>query len=417
MKRLISCLLVIIMLCSLTITLVSCDSDELKKLSYIDENGNESTITIKKTSDVDTVTASLVALSDKTVDRTNLSSLLNSILANIVVAGTKDGEPFTYSLNGSFDLGISLDFDVDTSTFTNFLNSFDVYANVHLNGTLPKNLLFNVEDAEGENDNGEVNYLIPVDCSFDSTMFLNHGVFYAKANASDTMTNKMKNYYTNIDKISENYGCLALGEIKELLDYLIKMNNVDEILAQVRSNSSYLETVLRILEIEEMDDKPEDADETDIHKIKAFYYNKIKEFVTAFHVQIVKTKGSVVTIAFNFTQDAIAYLSKINPTVGEYFEGYEGNSSFEIIIDAANMIDATLSFDATDILSYICNKHTEGESITITSVSATGCSSLVSNVKIPQITQEEVDNCILIKPLEVMGLAFKVMQIRSTFVR
>ena len=76
MKKIISCLLVVMILCSLVLMLFACDANELKKLTYIDENGNEITINIQKTSDVDEVSKSLLALGEKNVDRTNLNSLL-----------------------------------------------------------------------------------------------------------------------------------------------------------------------------------------------------------------------------------------------------------------------------------------------------------------------------------------------------
>ena len=46
MKKLLSVLLIVVLLVSLTISLIACDSDELKGLTYKDENGNE--VTVKK---------------------------------------------------------------------------------------------------------------------------------------------------------------------------------------------------------------------------------------------------------------------------------------------------------------------------------------------------------------------------------
>ena len=46
MKKILSCLLIVVLLVSLVVSLIACDADELKNLSYVDENGN--VVTVKK---------------------------------------------------------------------------------------------------------------------------------------------------------------------------------------------------------------------------------------------------------------------------------------------------------------------------------------------------------------------------------
>ena len=47
MKKILSCLLIVALLCSISVMLFACTNGELKKLTYTDENGQEQTITIK----------------------------------------------------------------------------------------------------------------------------------------------------------------------------------------------------------------------------------------------------------------------------------------------------------------------------------------------------------------------------------
>ena len=408
MKKIISCLLVVMILCSFVLMLFACDADELKHLTYIDENGNEVNINIKKTSDVDEVSKSMLALGEKEINRSNLTSLLFTLACDVSVDGTQDNQPFSYSVNGSSEFGISVKDHVEMDTFMKFLEDVDLYFKMDVSGQAPKNAMFEVEDEEGENDQGKVNYLIPKPCDAHLQLLYNNYVFYAKGTFSDMLTNKAKEYYTGVEKIKDNYGYLAIGTGISLLEKLINMDNATEIMKEVRSNDSYINTVIKILQIEE---KLEKSDEDKNASIKAALYPQVKECVRAFNVQIIKTKGSKATLSFNITRTAIAYMATLIPQTAAYFEGFDGNCYFELTIDAKNMIDATLTFDISDMVSFLMYKLATDSNVQFTSVRATGSSTLSANVDIPRITNEEIASAKEIKLLEIMGLVAKAAQL------
>ena len=395
-------------LCSLVLMLFACDSNELKKLTYIDENGNEITINIQKTSDVDEVSKSLLALGEKNVDRTNLNSLLFTFACDSSVEGIQDGQPFNYYLNGYSEFGISVSKNVEMDTFMKFLEDVDLYLKMDIDGNVPKNLLFEVEDEEGENDEGKVNFLISKPCNAHFTTFYNDYVFYAKGTFSDMLTQKAKKYYTGVEKIKDNYGYLAIGAGIALLEKLINMDNATAIMKEVRSSDSYINTVIKILQIEE---KLEKSEEDNNKSIKAALYPQVKECVRAFNVQIIKTKGSKFTISFNINRTAIAYMGTLIPQTAAFFEKFDGNSYFELTMDAKNMIDATLTYDISDLVTFFATRNGTNDNVQFTSVRATGTSTLSSNVDIPRISNDEIANAKEIKLLEMSGLITKAAQI------
>ena len=385
-------------LCSLVLMLFACDANELKKLTYIDENGNEITINIQKTSDVDEVSKSLLALGEKNVDRTNLNSLLFTFACDSSVEGIQDGQPFNYYLNGYSEFGISVSKNVEMDTFMKFLEDVDLYLKMDIDGNVPKNLLFEVEDEEGENDEGKVNFLISKPCNAHFTTFYNNYVFYAKGTFSDMLTQKAKKYYTGVEKIKDNYGYLAIGAGIALLEKLINMDNATAIMKEVRSSDSYINTVIKILQIEE---KLEKSEEDNNKSIKAALYPQVKECVRAFNVQIIKTKGSKFTISFNINRTAIAYMGTLIPQTAAFFEKFDGNSYFELTMDAKNMIDATLTYDISDLVTFFATRNGTNDNVQFTSVRATGTSTLSSNVDIPRISNDEIANAKEIKLLEM----------------
>ena len=402
MKKTISGLLVVILLCSLVVTLFACDADELKRLSYIDQYGNEVRINIEKTSDVDQVSSSILALGEKPIDRSNLTSLLFTLTGDAGMTGTQHDIPFEFSLSGTSEFGINLEREASTTTFMQFLKDLDLYYYTNVTGTVPKNLLFPIEDEEGENDNGKINFLNLKECNFTSTMFFNNFVFYAKANLSDMLSGKVKEYYSGINKIKDNYGYLAFGTFTQILEGLIDMDKGTEILKEVRSSDSYINTSIKILQIEEKLEKVE-GDEANA-SIKARLYPQVKECVKAFNVQIINTKGSKFTLSFHLTKAGVEYLATLIPKTASYLEGYDGDTYFELTMDAKNMIDAELHYDITDVLTFLSKKLDTDNTVIIKSAYASGVATLSSNVNIPKIANEDIANAKEINMLELLGL-------------
>ncbi len=408
MKKTISCLLVVFLLCSLVVALFACDADELKKLTYIDENGNEVRINIEKTSNVDEVSQSLLALGEKPIDRSKLTSLLFTLTGSAGMSGTQDDIPFEFGLSGTSEFGINLGQDPKTTTFLDFLEAMDLYYLTDVKGTIPKNFLFKVDE---EGDDGKVDFLDQRECNISANFFFNKFVFYAKASMSDMLTKYAKKYYYGIEKIKDNYGYIAFGTFTSMIEGFINMDNATEILKVVRSSDSYINTSIKILQIEDKLEKVE-GDESNA-SIKARLYPQVKECVKAFNVQIIKTKGSKFTISFHLTKAAVEYMATLIPLTASYLEGYDGDSYFELTMDAKNMIDAELVYDITDVLTFLAGKLETDSSVKINTAYANGVATVTADKKIPKMANDDIPNAKEINVIDLLGLIPPVYKLIS----
>ena len=396
MKKLLACLLIVAILCSLSIMLFSCDADELKKLEYTNENGEVVTTSIKKTDDPDKVTAAICALANKPVDTTDLSTALLSASVGLNVAGTQEEQAFAcnLALNAKVGAGVPTTIKED-ATLAEIVNAMKLYAELGLTGTVPKDIFKAIDDKEIPN------FADTVTLNESLKAYLDETTLYVKGDVSEDL-------YTMIPKLAMIQS-LCNGKLQKMdLSIILlaltkyKATLIDSINMLHDPNNSVIKVVDGVEDIvETFDDDDEDAkDETPAVQ---FTYADVKVFVEAFNIQIVKTKGSVATFTATINADSIAKINEaFKDRVGYEpldFGDFKGTINIEAAIDAKTMMDMSVNITASNLLTLSEEEQTASK-VTITSSSLTFNFSISTNCGIPTLSQEEKDSAEVMQSLE-----------------
>ena len=408
MKKLLASLLVVVMVLSLVFVFVGCDSDALKKLTYTDANGNEQSINIKKTSDADQVTASIMALANKEVDTTSLSNLLVSLTASGSVSGTQNDIAFTDNVSANITLGAAFPADVTDKKLSELLAGSQLYANASVSGKLPKNLFADEEDKV-------LTFNDTMDINESATLYVDQGVIYAKGQLSETTKTALADYSSLIEKIDGKYGKYDASAMLSMIDLAVGGNDASKQYVATGasvlrdSKNSYVKVVTKIADLLDKDDDDDDSETTAEETAEPefeFTYANVKTIVQALNIKITKTKGSKVTFTADINKDSIKAL---NAAFGDaedpdenIDEDYDGSVHLELVLDAKTMLDCTLTATANKIAEYIADEDDfPGITFTDSSVSLTLS---ISTAAIPTISQADADSATEIGLADITSL-------------
>jgi len=208
MKKILACLLVVVLLCSLSIMLFSCDSDELKKLEYTNENGEVVKTNVKKTDDPEKVTAAVCALANKQIDTTSLYSLLVSASVNASLAGTQKDKAWDANLGASATVGVALPEYYEGMKVAEFANGLKLYADISAQGKLPKNIgALNDDDDETPFPD----LTDTVDLNESLKLYLDTAKIYTKAAISEGAIAAMPDFESLITMVNNKTGKIDLS--------------------------------------------------------------------------------------------------------------------------------------------------------------------------------------------------------------
>ena len=409
MKKFLSCLLIVVLIVSLSISLISCgDADELKGLSYIDENGNEVTVKkIKKTDDADKVTAAIMALANKEVDTSALSNLMLSLTASGSASGTQDDVAFTDNISANLSVGVAFPEDTTDMAMSDLILASKFYVGGSVSGKVPKNLFTDEDDKVLTlNDTMDINESI--------SAYLDAGVLYAKGDLSETATAAMADYADLIAKINGKYGKFDTSSMLPLVDTIVGGKGGKEKSAEyvalgtsvLRDSKNSLAKIVTKLTEEDEEDAGEEAEEEEEFE---FTYANVKTIVQAFNIKIVKTKGSKVTFTADINKNSIATLEAAfgdeddeEDADEEDEKVYDGNVHVELVLDAKTMLDCTITATATKVAEFITDAEDfPGVTFTDSSISVT---LTLSTAAIPTISEADAESATEITLMEIASL-------------
>ncbi len=382
MKKFLSCLLVVILLVSLVVSLVACDSDELKKLTYTDANGNEATVNVKKTSDVDQVTASLMGLAEKEVDRSTLSTLVASLALSYRFTGAEGDAAFGYEGNVSAKVGVGIPSVSENETFSSFFNKLKLYVGVNASGSLPTVMFDDTITSLCEKTE--------IDGSGD--IYLDKSTIYTKMALSEAtvalINSELEFDASTINNVTTKTN---LGGIIGGLNKLIPAEEIFKAINEIKGSESYASLYEYFSSLDDKDTDTETDTETDDEDDFEFTYEEVKKFVQAFHVTITKTKGSVVTFSASINSETLAYLGfdedlkEGEPTSADF----KDSISLTVTLDAKTMADVSISLDVGALVKFAAAENTTA---TINDSSFVLNAYISTTEAIPTLSDEEKEN-------------------------
>ena len=385
MKKLLSILLIVVLLVSLTISLIACDSDELKGLTYKDENGNEVTVKkIKKTDDPETVAADIMALASKEENVAALTQLLITLDVNGSIAGTQGETAFDNNVNANVQLGIACPADKNQA-LSEFLEASDLYLKLNVSGKLPKTIPLDDDLLEKIDFTQTANYNEKIEAFVDDYEIYTKLALSDEAVASFEGLLDVSSINNKVGKVSGIPGGTAM--IKNLI--ATKLDSKVDLGKAFADYNSWLKGGKAIAEAAEDDDEGEgEATEADPTAQYTEFQNLVN-IVKIFHIQITKTKGSVVTFEAAFNADSVAQIKALyGDKAAEEFSEFNGNVTATLELDAKTMVDFTLTLNCGDLLKEVFQDEV-AEGTTISSTTASITISVSSQTTVPTLTAEE----------------------------
>ena len=391
MKKVLACLLIVVLLCSLSIMLFSCDSKELKKLEYIDANGEVATVSIKKSEDPDQVTASICALANKPVDTSSINSIMASLSASLNLAGTQNDTAWDANLNASATIGAAIPAYVQDMTPEDFITGLKFYAGINATGKVPQDIMNLMDDEE------TVDFTKTVDLNESANLYLDENAVYAKIAFSDNMSKLVPMLGLILPTINNKTSKVDLLDDDFLANLIEQKEITKEDIAKLyeslhNANNSYI----KIFEgfDEEEEEVVDGTDETEVKEETndfEFNYANVKKLVEAFNIKVTKTKGSVATFSASIDKNTMKKLNELfPPEEGEeptFDEEFKGSFSVELSIDAKTMLDVSLSVSSSSIGEFISDPD---NGLIVSSGSFTVTAS-ISTAALPTISQEDKD--------------------------
>ena len=404
MKKILACLLVVVLLCSLSIMLFSCDADELKKLEYVDENGNIAKTSVKKTDDPDKVTAAVCALANKQIDTRSLYSLLVSASVNGSLSGTQNDKAWDANLGASATVGIALPEYYEGMKVAEFANGLKLYADISAQGKLPKNI------GALNDDDDETPYpdlTDTVDLNESLKLYLDTSKIYTKAAISEGAIAAMPDFESLIAMVNNKTGKIDLSTYMSMIIGLIgvKEDAIPTIYSSIQdANNSYLK-VINSYNSKETDTEDPSSVEANIE----FDYANVKKFVEAFNIKITKTKGSVATFSATINAESMKKLNAAFPPKEgedpEFDEDFKGTIDVVLSIDAKTMLDVSLTVTASGFGEMLANAE---EGVVVNTSSAT-INATISTQGIPTISDEEKEAAQAINAMDFLSELMKII--------
>ena len=404
MKKILACLLVVVLLCSLSIMLFSCDSDELKKLEYTNENGEVVKTNVKKTDDPEKVTAAVCALANKPIDTTSLYSLLVSASVNGSLAGTQNDKAWDANLRASATVGVALPAYYEGMKVAEFANGLKLYADVSAQGKVPTNIIA-LNDDDDETPFPDLTDTVDLNASL--KLYLDTAKIYTKAAISDSAVVALPEFATLIEMVNNKTGKIDLSTYMSLIIGLIgvKEDAIPTIYSTIQNASNSYLKVIDSLSTKETDTEDPSSVEANIE----FNYANVKKFVEAFNIRITKTKGSVATFAATINAESMKKLNEAFPPKEgedpEFDEDFKGTIDVVLSIDAKTMLDVSLSVTASGFGEMLANAE---EGVVVNSSSAT-INATISTQGIPTISDEEKADAQTINTAEFMMELMKII--------
>ncbi len=416
MKKILASLIVTILLVSLLLTLVSCDSKEIKKLSYIDENGDVQTVSIKATEDENEVAAAIAGLSCKSIDRSTLSSLLASITCEIGYAGTNAGTPFDYDLNCGITAGASVPRNLSAEKVSQLLSNLTAYIGVTASGTMPMDFITMVFHQEYD-ENKVVDTSKPMVLNDAASIAYDKGVIYAKLGLTDDvavlLTEQINDFFQDftidgeelatdeekeeestldLTKYNNKVAKLNLSNVLPLIDPFINKDlrtTIFKVFNEIFNKESSYKALIETL-IDEFDDAATKTADPQSEVPEKSYFTYVKEIVHAFNIKITNTKGSKVTFTMDITKDSLNYVEYLLEETYDSFDLYDGHAAIEVTIDAKTMLDMSISADLSPL--YACNGKVIGKDLTVSDYRFKFNANISTNEAIPTLSDSDKQN-------------------------
>ena len=416
MKKILASLIVTILLVSLLLTLVSCDAKEIKKLSYVDENGDVQTVSIKATEDENEVAAAMAGLACKTFDRTQLTSLLASMNCEIGYTGTNAGTPFDYNLNCGITVGASVPRNLKEEKVSELLSNLTAYLGLTASGTMPMDFITMVFHQEYD-ENKVVDTSKPMVLNDAASIAYDKGVIYAKLGLTDDvaalLTEQINDFFQDFTIDGEELATDEEEEDESSLD-LTKYNNkvaklnltkflpainlainkdlritIFKVFNEIFNKQSSYKDLIETL-IAEFDDAAEQTAEPQSTVPEKSYFTYIKEIVHAFNIKITNTKGSKVTFTLDFTKDTLKYVEYLLNETYDACGAYDGHSTIEVTLDAKTNLDMSISADLSDL--YSCMGKVAGKDLTVSNYKFKVNANISTNEAIPTLSESDKQN-------------------------
>ncbi len=387
MKKILSVLLIVVLLCSISVMLFACTDKELQKLTYTDENGEEQTITIKKTADSEKVTAAVMALGAKEVDTTTYDNIVLTAGAQGVCNGTQKGAAFNLEFNGNVSVGAALPDTLEEYTLSKIVGASKLYVGGEFTAKLPKKV--------GEDE-------VPNFCDVDeynekAKLYVDESKLYTKLELSDTAIKaipEMVTYIINIPDMNNKTAAVDLTSILGMVDLMLPAKDVAPVYKSiVNTKASYLKAIEKITAKE-----PKEGEEPVDNSIK---FNDVKKIVEACNIQITKTKGSVVTFSAKLNKESINTLIRafddpedVEKDIAK--NDFEGEVSLTVSIDAKTMLDISVSATISNAFNGLFKDIPATEEINLTRQELTINASISTKDAVPTLSQEEKDAAVVV---------------------
>ena len=417
MKKFLASLLVVVLLVSLVASLVACSSKDLRGLTYIDENGQEQTINIKKTSNVDEVSASVLALASKQINASALNSLLVSLSASGSVQGTQNEKAFNLNGNISATVGLAIPDTLTGLKMSEILAGSKAYIGAEAKGTVPKSLGLMLDDE----DTTFIDLTDTIELNESLGLYLDNSVLYAKAQFTEGAAAALPDFAAIIDNLNGKTQKANLGLFLGLIDNYVKPDDIAEVAKELDSEAtsykSIIEKIVNGIDEDEDDDDDDEAttDEAAAAEEPAFVldYATVKKIVSALNIQITETNKSVVTFSATINKDSIAALNEafddndVEEVKKEDIE-FDGTITLDFSIDAA-----TITLTATDVFDIDEDPTAANPKYGTVAISASQVSvnlTISTTGEVPTLPDEEKASA---GTLDLMGLITAIMGIVS----
>lgn len=387
MKKFLSILLIVVLLVSLAVSLIACDSDELKGLTYTDENGNEVTVKkIKKTDDPETVAADIMALASKEENIAALTQLLITLDVNGSIAGTQGETAFDNNVNANVQLGIACPADKNQA-LSDFLEASKIYLKANITGKAPKTIPIDDDALERIDFTETANYNEQIEA------FIDEYEIYTKLALSEDAAASLSALIPSFADVNNKVGVVTgIPGGAPTIKYLIaaKLDSKIDLGKAFTDYNSWLKGGKAIAEAAEDDDEGEGEATTEESTVPEYTeFQTLVNIVKIFHIQITKTKGSVVTFEAAFNADSVAQIKALyGDKAAEEFSEFNGSVTATLELDAKTMMDFTLTLNCGDLLKEVFQDEV-AEGTTITSTTASITLSVSTQTTIPTLTDAE----------------------------
>jgi len=400
-KKIISILLVVVLLVALSVTFIACDSDELKKLTYTDENGVEQTINIKKTADADTVTAALVALAEKDIDKSDLAFAGLFLNVNGAISGMQDDAEFAYDVNAGLSLEVGI--GAYEETLESLVNAIGLYANINIGGNLPIEAMM-VDTEEDPTAVRDFTKISKLDENF--SIYLDESTIYTKGTLSEDTLAVTEDIF-DLSSFSGKTTMIPLAPIIKVISSFLsndKLSSVFATVKDIKGTSSIYDIVANAFAAKDNDDEATTQEEKDQAAAAAYkeLYAFVKTMVTALNIEITKTKGSTVTFSMKIDKNSLEFLN-----LDEELAGFDGSCDINVTIDAKTMLDISISANISDIAAYAIK--CAGTDISINSSNLTITAVLKTTGSVTKLSQEDKDAAEQVE-LPIMSLLSLIMK-------